>query len=249
MAMKPLIIFDLNGSLVRRSKTHIYLRPHLADLLQFCFDHFAVAIWTSSEQRNMQRMVDAAFHDKHLEFCWDRSVTLKDPTGPIAASLKNLQIVWEQFSQWGPNNTILIDDSPSKARLCPHNCALVREWSNEDVNSDSDDDLLALKEYLEWLVDENDFRDFITNHPFHSTEMTKEMLSDVISASEVAQLPFSKQSARTVSVTQAQPATEALIAAANAAMDEWSKKSNSATRKYIKRYACTRPFLSICLAI
>ena len=88
---KPLLILDLNGTLlvsswrrivnthhkaVRAGKRNLYIRPHLEEFLRTVFEHFRVAVWSSHSDENTNRIVEAVFtpaQRARLYFVWGRS--------------------------------------------------------------------------------------------------------------------------------------------------------------------------------
>lgn len=88
--MKPLLILDLNGTLVLSEhrpypgvrphsmarRKYIYFRPNLRRFLQYAFRHFRVAVWSSNSDENVAATVEQIFTPEErdaLEFAWGRS--------------------------------------------------------------------------------------------------------------------------------------------------------------------------------
>jgi hypothetical protein len=92
----------------------VRFRPHLDELCEFLFspemkDKVRVAAWTFSGRGDASReLTELAFgkYTDQLEFIWSGS---KGKHG-----FKDLGLVWDQFPDWNAENTILVDDSPSK---------------------------------------------------------------------------------------------------------------------------------------
>lgn len=93
--------------------------------------------------------------------------------------LKNLQKVWDAFPhQYGPENTIIIDDSPGKI-LAGHepNHLLIPEFDVERSPRlfKGDAVLQRLEQYLAGLVEAQpaDVREYMSSHPFVMVETSK----------------------------------------------------------------------------
>ena len=152
-----LIVLDLNGLLIfrvfDREKTkfekhlevstkvnefHVWKRPHLDDFLDWLLDHFSVGVWSSAMHKNVDALIEWTFgpeRRKRLVFEWDQSKCPKEEH-PVHKHkplfLKPLSLVWESFPEWNESNTLLVDDSPLKAKRNPeHLLFSPSEWSIE----------------------------------------------------------------------------------------------------------------------
>ncbi|KAE8705596.1 hypothetical protein F3Y22_tig00110422pilonHSYRG00181 [Hibiscus syriacus] len=139
---RKLVIFYVNGVLVYipRHPEDVILRNGLYEFMQFCLHNFVVAIWSSKIRHNMDRVLDKLrlFSD-HFLFVWDQS---KCKTKDKFTYCKDLNDVWNEFTDFNTLNTLLVDDSPRKMihnpinnYICPHSF---------DVASHSDDDALSM---------------------------------------------------------------------------------------------------------
>ncbi|XP_057769738.1 uncharacterized protein LOC130989689 isoform X2 [Salvia miltiorrhiza] len=146
--VRKLIVLDVNGLLANivmpapkdyRADEHIlgraiFKRPFCDDFLKFCFQNFAVAVWSSRSKRIIERVVDYLLGDQKdkLLFCWDMSHstqtgfnTLENIYKPLV--FKELRKIWEnddpslpwKLGDYNESNTLLLDDSPYKALLNP----------------------------------------------------------------------------------------------------------------------------------
>lgn len=144
-----LLILDLNGILIhRRYETNldleappgayrhgnffIWLRPGLKDFLDYIFEHFEVAIWSSAAKHNLDPLVEEIFGEyrERLLFVADQDYCQKVvPHDSIAKSkplfLKNLDKAWA-FSalkgRYDATNTLIVDDSDEKMINNPKEC-------------------------------------------------------------------------------------------------------------------------------
>ncbi|OMH78569.1 putative FCP1-like protein [Zancudomyces culisetae] len=76
---KYLLVLDLNGTLVHRSKKskRITKRPYLDEFLSFALQNFAVMVWSSAQPMNVAKMVRSIFNEnqqqiEQLAAIWDR---------------------------------------------------------------------------------------------------------------------------------------------------------------------------------
>lgn len=154
---KRLIVLDLNGLLIFRvfhrekdkfkenlntsekvNEFYVWKRPHVEAFLDWIFDHFSVGIWSSAMHKNVDALIEWTMgteRRKRLVFEWDQSRCLKEDH-PIHKHkplfLKPLSLVWESFPEWNESNTLLVDDSPLKAKRNPdHLLFSPPEWSIE----------------------------------------------------------------------------------------------------------------------
>eukprot|EP00742_Colponemidia_sp_Colp-10_P001423 GILJ01001531.1.p1 GENE.GILJ01001531.1~~GILJ01001531.1.p1 ORF type:complete len:257 (-),score=22.32 GILJ01001531.1:972-1742(-) len=248
LSQKILLIFDLNGTLLERlsgkvanpkpahkivNKRKVWLRPGLDALRNFIFEedqargHFDVAVWSSAMSQNTRPMIDAVFgaHRQHLLFDYHREHTVPDesPHAKAHATLKDLQSIWGKFPEYGPTNTVLIDDSASKAAKQPNNHILIPEYAYEKLQDsfESDPTLENLTVYLSQLRQhfdnsaDRDVRSFISQSPFYRPVMSDSAVRSTATAThtdpdtadsiveQISQLTVSSSaSARTQSNTQ-----------------------------------------------
>ncbi|QCE12681.1 hypothetical protein DEO72_LG10g3929 [Vigna unguiculata] len=194
---KKLIVLDVNGLLVdivspppkhRKAdatvgKKALFKRPFYLDFLNFCFEKFEVAIWSSRTRKNINRVLDHLMGRKmrnRFLFCWDLSYctktsfkTLENKYKPLV--FKDLRKIWEKYDSklpwekgyYNESNTLLLDDSPYKALLNPP-CNSVFPQSF-DFQNQSDNSLARggdLREYLNGLADAENMQKYVEQHPF-----------------------------------------------------------------------------------
>ncbi|GFQ07732.1 hypothetical protein PHJA_002917200 [Phtheirospermum japonicum] len=147
---KKLLVLDVNGLLVDISayvpydydpddiimRKAVFKRPYCDDFLKFCFERFNVGVWTSRTKRNVEPILDFLLgNDKcKLLFCWDQShcthtgfTTVEKRHKPLL--LKKLKKLWDKCEPdlpwergvYNESNTLLLDDTPSKALSNPVN--------------------------------------------------------------------------------------------------------------------------------
>lgn len=158
-----LLILDLDETLIHASeipleqaadfefeKYSVYRRPHLAQFLQFCLQHFQVAVWTSSTADYAAAVVQEIFPPgSHLEFVWARRrctprFNPEDYSYTWSKNLSKLKRRGFKLPQ-----VLIVDDSPEK--LTRHYGNLIRIKPFEGDRQD--DELLRLMPYLLRLKD------------------------------------------------------------------------------------------------
>ncbi|KAI6679018.1 hypothetical protein NL676_039814 [Syzygium grande] len=185
---KKLLILDLNGLLadigphfdyrckpdLMVSRKAVFKRPFVDDFLQFCFEKFAVGVWSSRTKRNLDPVVDFLIGDSKgkLLFCWDQShctmtkfTTIENRYKPLV--LKELRKLWDKLEPnlpwekgvYNESNTLLLDDSPYKALCNPANTGIFpysyhyRDAKDNSLGTGGD-----LRVYLESLALADDVR-------------------------------------------------------------------------------------------
>jgi RNA polymerase II subunit A small phosphatase-like protein len=136
--MKPLLILDLDGTLIFSSTEykscsklctltlypatiyHVYKRPYLDYFLDFCSNHFQIAIWTAASHSYATEIV------RNLNvvpvFCYtsDKCTTRRCTFGNEYCiwddqylneyRVKNLKKLWRKYDK---NRVLIVDDTPS----------------------------------------------------------------------------------------------------------------------------------------
>lgn len=130
---KILVLFDLNGTLIDRSKERnkygkqIYkIRPGWKTLVNYLSKSqlFCVGLWTSAMRHNMIHIVNKLLGNRRIAcFLHRGNVCLKDEMGKEEwSTVKDLRFIWKKSGDyWNERNTIIVDDTPSKVRLQPEN--------------------------------------------------------------------------------------------------------------------------------
>ncbi|KAF8328208.1 uncharacterized protein EI90DRAFT_3155925 [Cantharellus anzutake] len=146
---RKLVVLDLNGTLVHRRRFGLRtaMRPYLRTLIEL-----VPMVWSSAQPRNVKKMVDEAFgpQSQHLKAVWARDTLglSTEDYGKNVETVKNLELVWGRLSDdsekaggkpftYNALNTILVDNSPIKAHMQPHNHICVPEYAHELDEIDS----------------------------------------------------------------------------------------------------------------
>lgn len=141
-----LIVLDLNGVLIYRrpgSKDRTSFRPRtgIQDFLSYIFANHHVMIWTSTKQHNATSILSRLLtpeQNQALVGVWCRE-QCGLPARHFDSRVqihKHLSWIWKdhalsQRHGFGPENTLLVDDSVLKAAAEPHNLVHVPEWNGE----------------------------------------------------------------------------------------------------------------------
>ncbi len=167
---RKLLVLDLNGALLFRPKHKksrtCHPRPYLSTFTSFLFhpatrEWLDTMVWSSAQPKNVGWMVERAFgqHVDKLKLVWtrDQMGLSKAEYGRKTQTTKDLSCVWASLGDFNGKNTILLDDSPSKARLQPYNHICVEEYTRSARGAaDKGDDLVAKMGSLSLGVDDDD---------------------------------------------------------------------------------------------
>lgn len=116
---KPLIVLDLDGTLILRRDKRVIHRKGLPDFLDYIFREYQVAVFTSITKPNLDNIIKQIFSNEYLNrlrFLWDRSFTEFDPNGINSwDTIKNISKIREYFPE--VTKILMLDDSPTKTRF------------------------------------------------------------------------------------------------------------------------------------
>lgn len=111
-----------------------------------------------------------------FEFIFDRSKCTPQPTADKPhAVFKDLRVVWRTFPKWKSHNTLLLDDTPSKASLHLDNLFCVNSFSHLTHCTTVDDDPLSLSRVLPSLT-------LRLTHMLNSAQTTEPVFSSACDA-------------------------------------------------------------------
>ncbi|KAI6679106.1 hypothetical protein NL676_039902 [Syzygium grande] len=157
------------------SRKAVFKRPFVDEFLQFCFEKFAVGVWSSRTKRTLDPIVDFLMGDSKgkLLFCWDQSyctitkfATIENRDKPLV--LKELRKLWDKLESnlpwekgaYNESNTLLLDDSPYKALHNPANTGIFPySYHYRDAKDNSLGTRGDLRVYLESLALAGDVRE------------------------------------------------------------------------------------------
>lgn len=109
---KGFVSYEMKDDNADQIEFVVYERPHLQKFLDFLFSNYRVAVWTAASkdyaifiienillQKKPERKLEFFLFDYHGDFCED-----------CGKSPKDLQLVYDTFSGFTKNNTIIVDD-------------------------------------------------------------------------------------------------------------------------------------------
>lgn len=193
---KKLLVLDVNGLLadivshpypknIKRdamiAKKAVYKRPFCSEFLNFCFENFDVAVWSSRIEKNVNRFLNYLMGDlkERLIFCWSISQctvtnisTLEDKRKTVV--FKDLRKIWDKYDPnlpwekgyYNESNTLLLDDSPYKGLLNPpYNSIFPHSFTYRKKKDKSLGVGGELRQYLEKLAKVEDMVKYVEKHP------------------------------------------------------------------------------------
>lgn len=195
---EQLIILDLNGTLLARKcgraksgSINPTPRPGLRAFLGYIFRHFSVMVWSSARPDNVSLMLKALFTPAQRQMLlaeWGRDTLglTRVEFNQKVQVYKRLDRVWEGGYRvafptegagggWDQTNTLLLDDSPTKAVGQPYNHVEVSEFLGTMREVREDRVLVNLVGYLEEIRWQGNVSAFIRTAPFGVSEGREEV--------------------------------------------------------------------------
>lgn len=181
-----LLILDLNGTLLYRSGHIQYFpRPCLNHFLSYALENHSVLIWSSATPKNVKGMCEMLFNpiQRHLllgEWARDTLELTPDQYKERVQVYKRLDRIWanealqhahpgfEKGQRWGQHNTLLIDDSMTKACAQPYNHIGVPEFVHGaiEIKGGEESVLEQVVGYLEYARRWNNVSGFVKEMKF-----------------------------------------------------------------------------------
>ena len=183
-----LVVVDLNGTMLyrpnpKRQPRTFVKRPFSSVFFNYCVKTFWVVVWSSARADNVAAMCDNLSSPdvmrNNVVAVWARDrfgLSPKDFDGRVQC-YKRLTKLWQdphvarshphyaEGGRWSQANTVLIDDTPEKARAEPHNAVIVPEFSND--NSKYDGILPSVHDYLNELCFQSNVSNYMRENPFY----------------------------------------------------------------------------------
>jgi hypothetical protein len=113
-------IKDLLNSAVLLGKHYTWKRPGLDEFVDYCLCNFDVAVWSSAQRENVDRLCEFVFgaRRRKLVFEWDQS-KCEVAVGP-RTFLKPYDAITSHFpTRWQPGDIMIVDDSIEKVGKNP----------------------------------------------------------------------------------------------------------------------------------
>jgi len=181
-----LLVFDMNGVLISRSLKplpnvsanfrdpkgkYVYDRPHMRELLFWALKSrgFKIALWTSASPPVAAALSKHIFGfpkfqiDNDCDFVWSGEKC----DGRNLCLTKPLSRIWSEKTEWGPHNTIMIDNSAFK--VSKHADNLIHMETFDPGNATAGEDAMGKKiwDYLDKLQrTHGDVREFMKECPY-----------------------------------------------------------------------------------
>lgn len=160
-ADNKLIILDLDETLIYATEEvlehhedfvvgqyYVYKRPYLKEFIEFCFDNFEVAIWTTSTRNYALEIVKKVFPSPNkLKFLWARERCTNRYDAELQENYLEKMMSKVRRFDYDLSKVIVVDDSPEKWRNSYGNLVRVKAFFGEK----EDNELERLVIYLQRL--------------------------------------------------------------------------------------------------
>lgn len=182
-----LLVLDLNGTLLYRSKASSTYkpRPSLESFLSHCVSNYKVLVWSSATRQNVTCICSRIFTPQQRKLLlgeWARDtldLTALQYSSKVQV-YKRLDRIWnldriqrthpdfQAGQRWGQWNTLLLDDSVLKSSAQPHNAVVVPEFTKKDVAKEAGETevLGQVVAYLETTRMFDNVSSFVKVNPF-----------------------------------------------------------------------------------
>jgi TFIIF-interacting CTD phosphatase-like protein len=128
----------------------VYQRPDLRSFIDFVFDYFKVAVWTSSGSGYAHEVVRSSFVcPEKLQFVWTRERCTWQFDPDLGGGHWNKDLRKVRRLGFFLESMVIIDDSPEKLKRHYGNTICVTQF----LGDASDCELRRLQAYLLWLKD------------------------------------------------------------------------------------------------
>jgi len=170
---QKLLILDLDETLIHGAKEKLdyepacvapwcflYKRPYVEEFMDFCKEHFKVAIWTTASPEHAEMALGQICEaDYPFEFIWtaNRCTQVRDKVGMYDFGIgyhwvKDLKKIKRRGFKL--EQTIMVDDTPSMLERQYGNLVPIKRFKGEP----DDHELIRLIEYLKRLINEPNIR-------------------------------------------------------------------------------------------
>ena len=194
---KPLMVLDLDHTLLDFSRKSIeqastndrsngtnsaldkiekMKRPFMDEFLARAYQYYDLVVWSQTSWRWLEtKLIELGMvTNTRYKFCFvlDKTsmfgITSTSRGGKrVKHSVKPLQIIWNKFPNWGPHNTVHLDDLSRNFALNLENSLKVMAYYRKKKSGKKDAELVGLATYLDKLSNEVDdftkvkFKDWI----------------------------------------------------------------------------------------
>lgn len=192
---KPLLVLDLDHTLLDFSRSHLQenghsaaaigapddsvanklKRPYMDEFLTWTYKHYDLVVWSQTSWRWLEVKLTELGMLTHpgYKFCFvmDKTsmfqiVSTNRSGKKVTHHVKPLQIIWSKFQHWGPHNTVHLDDLKRNFALNIGNgLKCTAYYRKKKESGKKDNELLGLGRFLELLATHDD-----SNHDFETVQ-------------------------------------------------------------------------------
>ena len=165
---RKLLILDLDETLIHATEENlerepdfsvgqyfVYKRPFLESFLEFCFENFDVAVWTTATESYAEEILPGILKDNQkLKFIWTRGrcTLFFDEEEREHYFVKRMSKLRRRGYKL--ESVIVVDDSPNVWKCSYGNLVRVKRFEGDE----NDDELRLLPIYLKKLLDVSNIR-------------------------------------------------------------------------------------------
>jgi NLI interacting factor-like phosphatase len=139
-------IFPIPGKYSTDPLLNSYPRPYLDCFMTYLLSNYHVGVWTAALPIWKHRVLNNTLkpYEKHLLFALSREHVLFDKYDSV---VKPLHLIWTNFPNFGPHNTLIIDDTYSTGLLNQNNHLHIKPFIATSPQKDTE--LLKIYSILE----------------------------------------------------------------------------------------------------
>nr|CAG4635612.1 EOG090X0A5K [Artemia franciscana] len=138
------------------------MRPFLHEFLATAYEYYDIIIWSATSMKwivEKMRLLGVLDNPAYkIMFFLDSGAMVSvhsEKYGVI--DVKPLGVIWGKYPQYGPHNTVIIDDLRRNFLLNPKNGLKIKAFRKSHLNRDKDRELVHLASYLVKIATLNDF--------------------------------------------------------------------------------------------
>ncbi|XP_064465626.1 ubiquitin-like domain-containing CTD phosphatase 1 isoform X2 [Ornithodoros turicata] len=165
---KKLLVLDIDYTIFAQSILELK-RPFLHEFLTTAYEDYDIAIWSATNMKwietKLKELGVTKSPDYKIVFMVDCGAMISVHTSKHGlVDVKPLAVIWGKFPEYGPENTIMIDDIRRNFLMNPKNGLRVRPFRSAHTNRDTDRELVKLSQYLKDIASIPDVRELNHRH-------------------------------------------------------------------------------------